>query len=128
MNTDASIEEFEGDDWGDPSPDATRLVATVLRLRRRPVRTLGVEDLRVLAGQAVGLAVVVPLALDILERDPLAEGDFYPGDLLSAVLRAPADYWRAHPAQAARLRAVDTESVDDGQLKTEISAFGAAGY
>ncbi|WP_410636547.1 contact-dependent growth inhibition system immunity protein [Amycolatopsis sp. cmx-4-83] len=31
----------------------------------------------------------MPLALDLLERDPLAEGDFHPGDLLVALLKVP---------------------------------------
>jgi hypothetical protein len=123
-----SIEELEGECWGDPPADSTPLMATVYRLRRRPAGTLGVEDLRVLTGQRVGLAIVVPLALAVVERDPLAEGEFYPGDLLAAVLRVPAEYWRAHPDQAARLRAVDTGEVDDDQLQSDMSAFRGAGY
>jgi hypothetical protein len=31
---------------------------------------------------------LVPLALDILEHDPLAEGDCYPGDLLMSLVSA----------------------------------------
>ena len=44
--------------------------------------------------------------IDKLERDPRAEGDFYPGDLLAAVRRVPDDYWSAHPEEATRLAAV----------------------
>ncbi|MFC7276617.1 contact-dependent growth inhibition system immunity protein [Paractinoplanes rhizophilus] len=37
---------------------------------------------------------LVPLALDQVEQDPLAEGDFYPGDLLDALIRrVPDSYW-----------------------------------
>ena len=48
-------------------------------------------------GQNIGLSYLVPLALEYLEKDPLAEGDFYPGDLLASVLRADARFWRDHP-------------------------------
>jgi hypothetical protein len=65
-----------------------------------------VEDLRLLIGQRAGLPVVLPLALGYLERDPLIEGDLYPGDLLSAVLQVPAGFWADHPAERARMGVV----------------------
>jgi hypothetical protein len=40
-----SLEAIEGDFWGDPPVDATRLVTTAHELRHRPVGALGVEDL-----------------------------------------------------------------------------------
>jgi hypothetical protein len=78
--------------------------------------------------QEIGLEVLVPLALAVVERELLAGGDFYPGDLLSALLRAPAEYWRSHSEQAARLRAVEMDDPDEEDLLGEISAFRAAGY
>ncbi|WP_433371355.1 contact-dependent growth inhibition system immunity protein [Actinoplanes sp. CA-142083] len=121
-----SLEEIEESYWGDPPEDSTRLIRTVHELRHRPVGTLSVEDLRLLVSQDVGRDVVVPLALEVVEREPLAEGDFYPGDLLSALLvRVPAEYWLAHPGQTARLRAI--EAGDEG-LDAELEAFRGAGY
>jgi hypothetical protein len=79
-----SLEEIDGSPWGDPPADATRLVATVHRLRRVPIGRLDVEGLRVLIGHKVGLDALVPVALDRLQADPLAECDYYPGDLLAA--------------------------------------------
>ncbi len=121
QGTEQSLEEIEGDVWGDPPADATRLTATVHELRRRPVDRLGIEDLRVLIAQQVGLEVVVPLALARLEENPLAEGDFYPGDLLVAVLRVPPAHWRSHPDEAARLRTI-VDSVDSDELDPETRA------
>jgi hypothetical protein len=122
----SSLEELERDFWGDPPADATRLIATVHELRHRPLAELGPEDLRVLIAQRVGLDVLVPRALDLLEADPLVEGDFYPGDLLAAVLRVPADYWAAHSGQLARARRI-ASSVDlsevDGETRSDIEAF-----
>jgi hypothetical protein len=45
-----------------------------------------VEDLRIMIGQQIGLWHLMPLTVAVLEQDPLAEGDFYAGDLLSSVI------------------------------------------
>ncbi|OOC08528.1 contact-dependent growth inhibition system immunity protein [Amycolatopsis azurea] len=99
----SSLEQIENSYWGDAPADATRLVATAHELRRKPVGTLDVEDLRLLLGQQEGVEVLTPLALTKLEADPLAEGDYYPGDLFEAVLKNPAQYWLDHPDQRARV-------------------------
>jgi hypothetical protein len=117
-----SLEQIEGDAWGDPPADATKLMTTVHELRRKPVDTLSPEDLRVLIGQKVGLDALVPLALSRLERDPLLEGDYYPGDVLVSVLKVPEDYWSAHPQQLLDVKRV-IGSVDDPGLKADIDDF-----
>ena len=54
-------------------------------------------------GQGVGVKHLVPVALDHLEHDPMVQGDFYPGDLLIAVMDLPREYWLSHPEEAARI-------------------------
>jgi hypothetical protein len=116
-----SLEQIEGKAWGDPPADATRLVATVHRLRQVPIGRLDVEGLRLLIGQHEGLSALVPLAIERLETDPLAEGDYYPGDLLAAVLAVPASYWQAHPEQGERLSPVLATVTDPhGELHEEV--------
>jgi hypothetical protein len=121
---DLSLEQIENDAWGDPPADATRLIATVHDLRRKPIGLLSAEDLRVLVAQHVGLDVIVPLTLNRLEEQPLLEGDFYPGDVLVAVLRVPPSYWSANPAQMARLKRI-IASIDkpDPELHADIESF-----
>ncbi|SFW49595.1 contact-dependent growth inhibition system immunity protein [Amycolatopsis australiensis] len=101
-----TLEQIEGRYWGEPPADATRLIKTVHELRRKPLAALDIEDLRVLLLQKEGVDVLVPIALTRLEQNPLAEGDFYPGDLLNAVLKIPEAYWRQHPDQHRRVSAV----------------------
>ena len=102
-----SLEEIEDDRWGDPPADATRLVTAAYALRKLPVGALDAEGLRLLISQQIGLDTLVPLALDQVEQDPLAEGDFYPGDLLDALIRrVPDSYWQAHEDQRTRVRTV----------------------
>ncbi|WP_329300492.1 contact-dependent growth inhibition system immunity protein [Streptomyces sp. NBC_00659] len=55
--------------------DSSRLVSTAHALRCRPIGGLTVEDLRLLIGQDAGLAHLLPLALEVLRDDPMAEGD-----------------------------------------------------
>lgn len=91
-----SLDELEGDVWGDPE-FASFLVTRCHTLRKKPVGDFSIEDLRIMIGQQIGLGFLVPLALEVLESNPLAEGDFYPGDLLSIVLRIPGQFWRQQP-------------------------------
>ena len=97
-----SLEELERSAWGQPAQDS-HLMTTCHRLRKKPIGEFSVEDLRIMVGQNIGLLFLVPMALDVLERDPLAEGDFFPGDLLSSLLRADPGYWSRHEDQRHRL-------------------------
>jgi hypothetical protein len=83
--------------WGPVPSDATRLITRCHELRTKPLRDFTAEDLRIMIGQQVGLRPLVELALDRLRLDPLAEGDFYPGDLLASVLRVDTAFWDRSP-------------------------------
>ncbi|MBE8523770.1 hypothetical protein ILP97_40850 [Amycolatopsis sp. H6(2020)] len=126
INPSLSLEQLEGHSWGAPPADATRLVRTAHELRRKPVGELSAEDLRLLLGQHVGVEVLVPVALTHLEHDPMTEGDFYPGDLLVAVLAVPATYWPGHPGDLDRARRVLEAVAEDTDVRRQIDAFRAA--
>ncbi|MFI6169968.1 contact-dependent growth inhibition system immunity protein [Nocardia sp. NPDC051052] len=95
------MEQIEATSWPDPPTDATRLVKTVHALRRKPIRELTPEDLRVLIRQHEGVPALLPRALELLAQDPLTEGDYYPGDLLVAVLGIPSSHWSGNSITAA---------------------------
>jgi contact-dependent growth inhibition (CDI) system CdiI-like immunity protein len=101
-----TLEQIEDRHWGNPPADATRLIKTVYELRHKQVGSMDIENLRVLLLQQESLAVLAPIALTHLKQNPLAEGDFYPGDLLTAVLKIPQTYWQQHPDQRRRASAV----------------------
>lgn len=44
-------------------------------------------------GQNVGLEYLIPLAMEQLDSDILAEGDLFEGDLLQSVLDSDPSYW-----------------------------------
>ncbi len=125
VRDDLSLEQVEDDVWGDPPPDATRLMTTVHNLRRVPLGQLGPEDLRILIAQGIGHDVLIPRTLTLLEHNPLLEGDFFPGDVLAAILKAPRSYWAANSIQATRVEHI-VAALDDGttaDLKSEIDTF-----
>lgn len=91
-----SLEQLENDIW--PEPDVhTTLIDTCHRLRRIPIDALSAGDVRMLLGQRIGVRHLVPVAIQLLNADPMLEATFYPGDLLTAVLRADANYYRGFP-------------------------------
>ncbi|QDT40039.1 hypothetical protein Pan241w_00920 [Gimesia alba] len=61
-------------------------------------------------GQQISLSFLVPLALEKLDEDPLAEGHCYPGDLLNAVLGIPETFWNLHTDKREVLRRVITQA------------------
>lgn len=51
------------------------------------------------------LSEVVPLVLDVLERNPLASAGCFRGDLLRALIDLPAEFWRRDPVLFQRYQA-----------------------
>ena len=92
---DKNLAELEANVWPEPDFDS-HLVRECHRLRMVPLRELTVENLRIMIGQQIGLPYLVPLALEHLEADPFVEGDYYPGDLLTNVLRSSREFWSTH--------------------------------
>jgi hypothetical protein len=45
----------------------------------------------------------MPLALELLEADPLTEAEYYPGDLLNAAMNIPVAYWNSRTVERQRL-------------------------
>lgn len=99
-----TLDEVDPPSWGPPPDDASALVRRAHELRTVPLAQLGVDDLRLLISQDVARPTLIPIALGMLRYEPLLEGDLYPGDLLHAVMRVPAAYWRAKPDHLALLR------------------------
>ena len=115
-----SLQELDGDDWGEPTLDS-HLVATCHRLRFKPINEFRVEDLRIMVGQSIGLEVLVPVAIEVLEINLFAEGDFYPGDLLETLISAPQpQFWREHSGLARRLDAVLRRAMENLSMLGEI--------
>ena len=76
--------------------DSSALATTCLNLYEKPLKDFTVENLRVMIGQSIGLGFLIPLAVELLQENPFAGGDYYPGDLLSAVVKVEPGFWQTH--------------------------------
>jgi hypothetical protein len=99
-----TLNELEGVEPGSP-PYLSTLVLTCHQLRTKPIGEFSPEDLRVMIGQRIGLAYLLPLALERLEGNPWTSGDLYPGDLLKATALA-SGAGQASPELLVRLATV----------------------
>jgi hypothetical protein len=80
-----TLENLEKEKWITFDSDS-RLIKRIKELRRVPLDNFSVEDLRLMIGQRESLEYLIPLAIEKLRADILAEGDMYKGDLLLAVV------------------------------------------
>ena len=100
-----SLNELEGEAWKCSNLDS-HLVQVCSQLRKKPIGDFTIEDLRIMIGQQIGIFFLVPIALEILEREPLAEGDYYPGDLLASVARLEVAFWQKHSPWETRFEQI----------------------
>ncbi|MFY7728658.1 MAG: contact-dependent growth inhibition system immunity protein [Flavobacterium sp.] len=92
IDTSKTLEQLENSVWGEPFYNSY-LVTTCYALRKKPLKDFTIEDLRIKIGQNDSLQYLMPLAINELKNDILAEGHFFPGDLLKNVLCAETKFW-----------------------------------
>lgn len=124
-----SLSELDGNGWKDkiPTQDDSYVVRNSYELYNKPLNEFETEDFRFIIEQRIGLEYTVPLAIEILRNDILAEGDFYEGDLLESVLRVGAEYWTQYPEHKEEVERLfiahqkDFEELDTTEkIKTKI--------
>jgi contact-dependent growth inhibition (CDI) system CdiI-like immunity protein len=119
-----TLEQIDRQNWGDPETAPTGMVARCLRLRRTPLKDFTLADLRLLISQKIGLKILLPRALQLVSNEPLLETEYYPGDLLSALLRVDETYWSDNPAELEQLVAIARTVVQrGGKIADECQAF-----
>ena len=93
-----TLEQLEKETWKNPGYDSY-LATTIYSLRKKPLKDFSINDLRIVIGQNMGLDHLIPIAIEKLRKNLLAEGDFYPGDLLNNVLEVDESYWKKNKKQ-----------------------------
>lgn len=63
----------------------------------------------------------MPLAIKRLQSDPLAEGDYYPGDLLCAVLCVSPIYWAKNIVQRNEVEMIAAQALQRFKFGNESS-------
>lgn len=107
-----SIQDLEGKAWGSPALESS-LALRCTALRQKPLKDLTAGDLRILIGQQISLPYLVPMALDILLKNPYVEGELYPADLLTSVLNIEPSWWRSCAAHLSDQFSGVIENVED---------------
>lgn len=120
--TSRTLEQLENDVWPEPSVH-TNLIDTCHRLRKIPLNALSAGDVRILLGQRIGVRHLVDRAIEFLNEDPMLEASFYPGDLLTAVLRADLNRYRGFPSIRNQLVAIAWRAKQSILERSEVPIF-----
>ena len=118
MNVHLTLEQLENDVWTETACPS-KVVESCHSFRKIPLSSLTVEQFRLLISQRIGLVYLVPLALDVLSNNILAEGDLYEGDLFTSVARLPLTFWQEHPGLALHFNQLKSE---DEELMKKLSS------
>jgi len=114
-----TLENLEKEAW--PKVDFnSHLVKRTGKLRKVPLNEFSIEDLRLMIGENFGLPYLIPLALERLKENILAEGDLYPGDLLVAVASIESEFWEEHSTYKKEIGAIMSDNfsiIADSRLK-----------
>ena len=100
-----SLEQLTGVNAGNPEDAPTHMIEAFLRSWKKPLSSLSDEDIGRLIVQHDGYPYVLDLVWPKLEADPLFDGGYYPGDVLSNLIRAEPHLWADRPQYKAQLQA-----------------------
>ncbi|MDE6672938.1 MAG: hypothetical protein K2K16_12215 [Ruminococcus sp.] len=104
-NIDKSIEELENDYWCEPN-FSSYVSETCHSARKKTITKLLYEEIRLMIGQKIGLKYLLPIAVSILEKNPLIEVTFFKGDLLIQLLRLDIIDWKYNKMDLHKFRTI----------------------
>jgi hypothetical protein len=93
-------------------PDPYPLPAWYHRVREVPLNSFGVEDLCKSVRQNIYPEYVVPIALEALEKEPLA-GEMYDGELAMSFCSVQDNFWIENQEMAKRILSVLRKEIND---------------
>ena len=109
---------MENNVWKELSDYPTDLIEKCHQYRKISISKLSIEQIRLLVSQQIGLEHIIRIVLNKLEQNPLAEGDFYTGDLLTAVSKIPTNFWYGKKAELFNLKKI--VNLNSDLIKTEL--------
>lgn len=90
---------------------SSNLITRTSEFRKVPLNEFSIQDLRIMIGQSVSLPYLVPLAIERLKENVLAEGDLYPGDLIVAVASIENDFWEKQSTYKEEMKAIISDNL-----------------
>ena len=107
-----SLEELTGLKEGDPEDAPTPMVAAIQRSWKKPLNKLSDDEVGRLVVQHYGYPYLLDLLWPKLKADPLFDGGYYPGDVLSNLIRAEDTIWADRPDYQTELDALYRRALD----------------
>jgi hypothetical protein len=118
-----TLEQLEKDIWENPIGE-TFLITRCCELRKKKLEDFTIENLRIMIGQQIGLQYLIPIAIEKLQHNPMAMGDFYEGDLLRNVLRINTEYWNENKEYWQKMKEIIKEiDFEICEIKSDLSKF-----
>lgn len=92
----------------------------------KPLSNLGVEDICRACRQRIHPEYIVPLAIQMLQSDPIA-GEMYEGELLMSLANIPGEYWLSHSDDRNKVDVILTEAdaLKEADIDDEVAALRA---
>ena len=120
-----TLEELTGLNAGNPEDAETPLVEWVIRSWKKPIRNLSDDEIGRLVVQKDGFPYILDLVWPKLENDPLFDGGYYPGDVLSNLIRSDPQIWNDRPDYQAQLgalyqRALERDSDENDAFRSSL--------
>ena len=92
-----SLDQLQGFESGNPKDAPTPLIRDIVAARKKPIGQLANWEIGQLIVQMDGLPYILDLVMPKLRSDPLFDGGYYPGDILSNLIRADPQIWNGRP-------------------------------
>ena len=119
IDNNLSIEELEDNYWNEPTLQSY-VITTCYKARKKPIRLLSNEEVRLLIGQKIGLKYILALAVNTLKKEPLIEVEYFGGDLLLSLLRLELNDWKTNPIELNNFLILLQENQDKIEMCAEI--------
>ncbi|MGY1446349.1 contact-dependent growth inhibition system immunity protein [Pseudomonas chlororaphis] len=103
-----SIAASMGSKW-EPESEPSSLTLWYLSVRDIPIEELGLEDICRALRQDLFSLELLPIAIDVLSKDPLS-GFFDDGELLVLINGLPSSYWSGNELLVRKLLSVFVNS------------------
>lgn len=113
INTDKTINQLQDKPIPRPPEHESHLVKRCFDLANKKLKYFSPEDLRIMIGQDIGLEYLVPIAIEVLKKEPFIEADFYEGDLFLNVLKIDETFWEEEPELKESVLKIFKDNLDD---------------
>ncbi len=117
MNLNKSLNELEGKIFSERPEFGSYVVQKTYELLDKKLKDYTPADLRLMIGQNFGLKYLIPMAIELLKKNPLIEATFYEGDLLTTILNVDKTFWKENPEYINDIQQIFSGSIDIKSLE-----------